>query len=204
MGKRSNFERVSHDLYDTPFEAVVPLSRFLHDVTAFIEPCAGHGMLIGHLEALGYSCALALDLVPAGDGIEQGDALNLDYHKIMDAGLEPIASHFITNPPWPAGRGRGGEPTMSLIRHLSSLLPTWMLLSADFMHNAYASTVLTHCFKIVSVGRVKWMPGSEHVGKENCAWYLFDKEPAWGDNHTKFFGRGDGQPVYANEIEELL
>jgi hypothetical protein len=27
--------------------------------------------------------------------------------------------------------------------------------------------------KVVSVGRVKWMPDSDSTGKDNAAWYLF-------------------------------
>ena len=29
--------------------------------------------------------------------------------------------------------------------------------------------------KVVSIGRVKWIPGTKSVGKDNCCWYLFDK-----------------------------
>ena len=39
------------------------------------------------------------------------------------------------------------------------------------------------CHKIVSVGRIKWF--GNMTGKDNCAWYLFDKKV----NNTIFFGR---------------
>ena len=39
------------------------------------------------------------------------------------------------------------------------------------------------CNKIVSVGRIKWF--GNMAGKDNCAWYLFDKKV----NNTIFFGR---------------
>ena len=45
---------------------------------------------------------------------------------------------------------------------------------------------MTYCSKIVSVGRVKWIEGSKGVGKDNCAWYLFD---AMKRGPTEFYGR---------------
>jgi hypothetical protein len=199
MGKRSTFERVERDFYKTPWEPVVDLSPHLDDVQAYIEPCCGDGTLIKHLAALGHTCVYACDLAPQepwqdphGSAM-QGDAL--DIKSTWDA------THFITNPPWPSPRSRG-EPTLGIIRHLSSLLPTWLLLSADFMHNVYAAEVLAYCTKIVSVGRVKWIEGSENTGKDNAAWYKFDRriKPAV----TWFHGRGNGVPVYSPDIEELV
>lgn len=57
---------------------------------------------------------------------------------------------------------------------------SWFLLSADFMHNAYFGQLETHCRRIVSVGRVQWIPNSEHTGKDNCAWYLFSERHTGG------------------------
>ena len=36
---------------------------------------------------------------------------------------------------------------------------------------------MKRCRKVVSVGRLKWIPGSKHTGKDNCAWYLFGFAP---------------------------
>jgi hypothetical protein len=33
---------------------------------------------------------------------------------------------------------------------------------------------------------VKWIENSKSVGKDNCCWYLFERESS---NHTKFYGR---------------
>ena len=40
--------------------------------------------------------------------------------------------------------------------------------------------------KIVSVGRVKWIPDSKMTGKDNCCWYLFDST---NKAVTEFYGR---------------
>lgn len=54
------------------------------------------------------------------------------------------------------------------------------------MHTRQSAPLMHNCRKIVSVGRVKWIPGSKMTGKDNCAWYLFTKEKA---AHTEFHGR---------------
>lgn len=61
MGKRSDFERNPRDYYQTPYEAVIPLLPHLvapHSargyVANFVEPCAGDGRLVRHLEKHGH------------------------------------------------------------------------------------------------------------------------------------------------------
>jgi hypothetical protein len=39
---------------------------------------------------------------------------------------------------------------------------------------------------IQSIGRVKWIEGSESTGKDNACWHLFDKPSR---RVTKFYGR---------------
>jgi len=53
------------------------------------------------------------------------------------------------------------------------------------MHTKQSIEYIKYCHKIVSIGRVKWIEGSKSTGKDNCAWYLFDKE----ESQTLFFGR---------------
>ena len=67
-----------------------------------------------------------------------------------------------------------GDPALSILMHLSAIAPTWALLPADFAHNVYFRQIESRCRKIVSVGRVKWIEGTKHSGKDNAAWYLFD------------------------------
>lgn len=171
MTKRASgkYPRNSRDSYSTPYEAVVPLLPHLNGSVEFSEPCRGEGCLISHLERHGHHCIGSMDL-------DEG----LDALDIIGCG----GDMFITNPPWPLP-GKGGEPTLSMALHLSSIAPTWLLLSSDFAHNVYFAKLAKHCEKIVSVGRVSWM-GNGIKGYDNAAWYLFDQVHF---GVTAFFGR---------------
>lgn len=171
MGKRSSFERVPRDFYPTPAEAVGPLLPYLPPATRFCEPCAGEGDLIDHLEAAGHRCAAAWDIEPKRHDIWPCDARerligNVDF--------------FITNPPWTR------EILHALIVHFSRQHPTWLLFDADWMHTRQAAPFMPLLRKVVSVGRVKWIPDSPFTGKDNCCWYLFD---ANADAPAQFIGR---------------
>lgn len=177
MGKRSDkFARNKRGFYPTPFAAVPPLLRQLPVSVCFDEPCAGDGSLVGHLESAGHVPARVSDIHPMADAIIERDALDINQCQ---------GNIFITNPPWPEPNRRG-DPTLAILKHLSALAPTWLLLPADLAHNAYFSAVAGRCQKIVSVGRVKWITGSKYSGKDNAAWYLFDASYA---GLTSFHGR---------------
>ena len=175
MGKRSDFARKERDFYPTPYPAVLPLLPHLKERTRFAEPCAGAGALVAHLQSFGHRCLHASDIEPQLPHIYQEDALRL----APPFGVE--IDCFITNPPW------SRHILHPMIEHLSSLVPTWLLLDADWMHTKQAATYLQVCHKIVSVGRVKWIEDSPHTGKDNCAWYLFDMK--WAPEATLFYGR---------------
>jgi hypothetical protein len=198
MGKRSDFERIERDFYPTPSAPIHALTPWLGFVDGFCEPCVGAGALADVLVGLGHRLVLATD--PEATGPASDYALPLSYAEIEESDCRNF-SHFITNPPWPAARGRG-EPTLSLIRHLANLRPTWLLLSADFAHNAYAAEVMAYCLMIVAVGRVKWIEDSEHVGKDNVAWYLFDRHAL--RRPTIFIPRRKVRVTYAHDIERML
>ena len=70
-----------------------------------------------------------------------------------------------------------------MIEHLSKQKPTWLLFDADWMHTKQSIPYLRYLHKLVSVGRIKWF--GNMTGKDNCAWYLFDREA----NNTIFYGR---------------
>lgn len=162
MGKRSDFKRRKNDLYITPEAAVLPLLPFLEPVTLFNEPCAGTGALIDILEKHGHQCVEAWDIDPKRDDIDIGDARTKQTIYNL-----PTLDCFITNPPWTR------EILHPIITNLSSQRPTWLLFDADWMHNKHAKPYLKHCGLIVSVGRVKWIEGTNQTSKDNCAWYLF-------------------------------
>jgi hypothetical protein len=174
MSKRApQFERRERDFYPTPREAVVPLLAHLPARSRFCEPCAGDGALIDHLAAAGHLCTYAFDIEPQRGDVHVGDAA-----IELSAGYG--ADFFITNPPW-------DRATLhAIILNLSARLPTWLLFDADWMHTRQAAPYLPLLRKIVSVGRVKWIPGSPFIGKDNCAWHLFD---ANSDAPAVFIGR---------------
>ena len=171
MGKRSNFDRVPRDFYPTPREAVLPLVRHLDSGTRFCEPCAGDGRLIDILESFGHTCAAAWDIDPKRSDIDCQDATVRAIGNI---------DCFITNPPW------SRSVLHPLIENLCQQYPAWLLFDADWMHTKQAGPFLPYIRKIVSVGRVKWIPDSQFTGKDNCCWYLFDRNPAQA---AQFFGR---------------
>lgn len=173
MGKRSSFERIPRDFYPTPPEAVAPLLPHLEFGTMFAEPCAGDGALVRALEAAGMSCIEALDIEPQADWIEKMDALD-------GWGPDLSVDVIITNPPW-------SRPTLhAMIRCFAAVRPTWLLFDADWMHTVQSAPFVPLLRKVVSVGRVKWIPGSKMTGKDNCCWYLFD---ANGEGAVEFWGR---------------
>jgi hypothetical protein len=171
MGKRSNFDRVPRDFYPTPREAVLPLVPHLAPWTRYIEPCAGDGALIRHLDEYGIRCAVAYDIEPRGPNMHVADAREL---KIA------CDRTVITNPPWDR------KVLHPIIANLSAQVPTWLLFDADWMHTRQSAPFLPLLRKVVSVGRVKWIPDSPFTGKDNCCWYLFD---ASSSAPAQFIGR---------------
>lgn len=199
MGKRSEFARNARDLYPTPYEAMIPLTPYLTDVTSFAEPFVGDGDIVRHLERLGHYCAFASDIEPSERAQREYGALTMDFSEVGEGHLCGC-SHVISNSPWPEPR-KAGSPTLGIIRHLSAIKPTWLLLSADFKHNVYAPEVMAYCRKVVSVGRVRWIPDSTDDGKDNACWMLFDQK---NPGPTIFYPRAPRKAIYAPHIEEFL
>lgn len=172
MGKRSEFERIPKDFYRTiDPRAVEPLKGFLIGGCNYYEPCCGQGDLMVMLDNVGFSCVGASDI---STGV---DALSLTVDDLNGAEL------IITNPPW------SRDILHPLIDHLSNLLPTVLLFDADWAHTKQARPYLKYCHGIISVGRLKWIEGTTMSGKDNCAWYCFDRNYEF--NGTMFFPQGD-------------
>jgi len=170
MGKRSDFERKPRDFYPTPMEAVKPLLEHLPKDFTFAEPCAGNGALIEHLETKGI-CMWASDIEPQADGIHKNDYSNVGFDELIES------EYVITNPPWDR------KILHPMIEYFSPKIKTWLLFDSDWMHTKQSVPYMAMCSKIVSVGRIKWF--GNMTGKDNCAWYLFDKKV----NNTIFYGR---------------
>lgn len=165
MGKRSEFARRPMDDYPTiDPRAVDVLAPFLGKVRTYAEPCAGDGRLVEHLSRLGLHCAYAGDIV---DGL---DALAITWFGDVDA--------IITNPPWTRAI------LHEMIVHFQKIAPTWLLFDADWAHTKQCGPYMDRCSHIVSVGRLKWIEGTKQTGKDNCAWYRFDR---WHGGGPRFF-----------------
>lgn len=171
MGKRSSFARVERDFYPTPPEAISPLVPHLPAHFVYDEPCAGALDLVFNMFAVAgegrSKLGRASDIAPEEWGVDAMD--------FRDYSPSPDAEMIITNPPWDR------KILHPMIDHFAALLPTWLLFDADWAHTRQAAPFQDRLVKIVSVGRVKWIPGSKMTGKDNCAWYLFDAprpEPA--------------------------
>lgn len=152
MGKRSDFPRIEKDAYmTTDPRAVRPLLEYYKGRTlAYYEPCVGRGDLISLLSPIG-NCVGSSDV-------------DLDAR---DWWYKTEADYFITNPPWTR------ELLHPIIENLRRQLPTWLLFDADWMFTAQSAPYMKYCKVVLPVGRLKWIPGSNHTGKDNCAWYLF-------------------------------
>jgi hypothetical protein len=175
VGKRSWFPRRKGDVYDTPASAVVPLLPYLARSVCFAEPCAGSGELIKHLMKHGHTCRLASDIAPRAENIYQQALGTLARHDFD--GIDMV----ITNPPW--SRAELHE----IILHLRRLdVTAWLLLDANWMFTEQAIPHLRYCAHIVTIGRVRWIPGTTMSGKDDAAWFLFYPDVVDG---TMFHGK---------------
>ena len=179
MGKRSDFVRVPRDFYPTPMAAVLPLLPHVRVGSTFTEPCAGNGALVAHLEAMNLNTWDAFDIEPSAVHIKKSDAF--DTWRLNDASLDGC-DYIITNPPWDR------KILHPMIERFSAMRPTWLLFDADWMHTKQSAPFMPYLRKVVSVGRVKWIPDSKMTGKDNCAWHLFDQTGVF-DGPTIFHGR---------------
>lgn len=140
-----------------------------------MEPCAGDGTLVDHLEKNNMKCVFKSDIEPQRKDITKLNAFDIDIFMFMAADL------IITNPPWDR------KILHPLLLHFVGIIPTWLLFDADWIHTKQSVEYLPYLRKIVSVGRVKWIADSQNTGKDNCCWYYFDN---YSLNSTpKFFGR---------------
>ena len=177
MGKYSDFERKPRDAYQTiDPRAVELLLPHLRGVKTFAEPCAGEGYLVGQLQQAGLVCTYE------GDIVYGYDALSYPFNEnSFDA--------IISNTPWRR------DILHPMIDRFMRMAPTWLLIDANWAHTTQEKLkhvqpktpfLLDHCSHIVSVGRLKWEPGTTGKGKEDSAWYRFHAQHVGG---PRFIGR---------------
>lgn len=169
MGKRSSFARIDRDAYQTiDPRAGAMLIPHLRGIRTFAEPCAGEGYLVGQLQAAGLVCTYEGDIASGLDALVHP----FDQDATFDA--------IITNPPWRR------DVMHAMILRFQAMAPTWLLFDADWAHTKQSGPFIDQCSHIVSVGRLKWMPGTKMTGKENAAWHRFHAQHVGG---PKFIGR---------------
>jgi len=176
MGKRSNFKRRKNDQYMTWDErAVKPLIPHLPMGAVYAEPCCGDMSLAKNLGKYGLVCGYASDIEPSAQCPESSsvDAMTLSDDDISKC------DYIITNPPWTR------EILHPMLDHFRKMKPTWLLFDADWAHTKQSKQYMPYCWKIVSVGRVRWIPNSAMDGKDNVCWYQFGDE----ERETIFIGR---------------
>ena len=176
MGKREEvkFAKKPRDSYFTIDPAAVQaLAPYLPYKARYIEPCAGAGHLIDELSKYDKALIKAFDIEPQKPYIIKKSALDLKEKDLDNAEM------FISNPPFT------WSVLQPLMDHMISLLPTWLLLPADYMHNIRMAKYMNKCSKVVSVGRLYWEE-NKVKGVDNYCWYLFeDCQQAF----TNFIGR---------------
>jgi len=186
MGKRSEFQRRDRDFYPTPEEGILPLLPHLEEKFTFIEPCAGNGQLVMFLmKYKDGDCWVQSDIEPQDSSVEK--------RNVLDIFSKP--EYYITNPPWER------KLLHQIIEHLSDLAPTWLLFDADWIHTKQSQPYQSRLKKIVSVGRLKWIPNSKMTGKDNCSWYLFDKN---NTQETVIVGNKRGLSGISTEQHPIL
>lgn len=154
MSKRCGlFQRRGRDFYPTPRSAVEPLVPWLYGLRSFAEPCCGEGDLVGHLADFGFDCVYRGDLAMGRDALKQ-----LHFNG---------AHCIITNPP------HNRVIMHMLITHFLTISPSWLLIDMDWLSNKHARPFLPACECVLPIGRVRWIPGSPNVGKDNYGWMRF-------------------------------
>lgn len=180
MGKYSDLgDKRPRDYWSTVDpDAVKPLIPFVKGKT-YAEPCFGSGELYNRLREQDTSvvCRWMSDIKPDAPHMVAIDALELTDGQLTHCDC------IITNPPF------SWNMLKPLMDHFISLKDTWLLLPADNMHNKRFGPYMKCCSKVVSVGRLFWMLDGDKgtKGKENYAWYLFNKDGR--ECGTTFYGR---------------
>ncbi len=94
--------------------------------------------------------------------------------------LDHAEAQIITNPPFTR------DILHPMIEKFTKLAPTWLLLDAGWMFTKQAQPYLKYCSRIVTIGRLKWIEGTNQTSKDDFAWYKFDRG---FDGLTHFYGR---------------
>lgn len=169
------------DFWATPKEAVTPLLQHLPMRFGFYEPCAGARDLVHHLEVANSKCHClsASDIAPRHEFVIELDALTFAFNLMSESQeyhySDDNYEFIITNPPF-------SRENMALCKQMihdfMHARKTWLLLPFGMAANIGMRNLMKKCAQFVTIGRVKWIPGSRNKETRDMAWFLFDK------NHT--------------------
>jgi hypothetical protein len=175
LGKRSDFKRIKKDAYQTiDRRAVPPLIPHLHGIRSYAEPCAGEGKLIEMMDEFAphIQCGFANDI----DWFDGEDAIE----SVALAAARDRYDAIIVNPPWTR------KLLHPMITSFMSLAPTYLLFDAGWAFTKQAAPFLPYCTKIITIGRLKWIPDTTMSSKDDCAWFVFNKDH---DGGPRFYGK---------------
>lgn len=159
------------DIWDTPPEAMPSLLRHLPRKIGFYEPCAGAGALVRHLLEAEHYCLSASDIEPRNSIVLKREAIEaINDLKYPDFN-ESYSEFIITNPPF-------SRESMGFLRELIKTCAhkrqSWFLLPFAFAANVQnANLMRNYCCKVVTIGRLKWVPDTPHKEGRDMAWFLF-------------------------------
>jgi hypothetical protein len=177
MGKREEVKKPKkdRDFYATiDTDAVTPLLPYIRGCS-YAEPFYGNGDLEDLLMDVAI-CSWRSDIreTVRSSAVMPAQKLHSCHTTTCDM--------IISNPPFTK------SVLLPCIDHLSKLLPTWLLLPADMLHNKYMTPYMKKCSMVLSVGRLCWFPSDEGKmikGVDNYCWYKFVDY----DTETVFKGR---------------
>lgn len=160
------YARQDKDKYRTMMSAVEHVVEYMPNPCRFIEPCAGDGRLIKHLESFeGFECVQAFDSAPDAPHIPVGDMLHMP--------LSSRADMIITNPPW---RRKLLHPLMDRI--IDEKWDAWLLIDHNWLATQQTAPYREHVRLIFPIGRHLWFdeppPGMDtHKTPMDDAMWIF-------------------------------
>lgn len=183
MGRRSSYDKIPRDLYESIDPNCIPHNLIKHITgKTFYEPCVGSGQLVKHMESAGANCVGGSDIKPLGDWASVQVKNGLDLTEMDLVGVDLIA----TNPPF------SKDTLLPLIDHWTSLRPTLLLLSATHMHVKYFQPYMAKCSNVVSIGRLYFFENQWVTDYE----FEYDELDKKWDKQVKFYDFNSGIKHY--------
>jgi hypothetical protein len=182
MGKHSDLDRKDRDFYSTPIAATTPLVPYLEGISRYYEPFAGDGRLINNLCSLvpSMKCVWASDIEPQEEGIEKFNLDDIGSEALAIGMIQRQADAIISNPPWLNTSESGFQLFRFVNKLCNSGFPVILLLNANIINNKsswqnkiHGHSLMSMCYQMLPIGRVKWIDNSPYSAKEDSAWFFF-------------------------------